>query len=371
MSVAIDHGYLPSGRYVVNHDIMNCTADGVVGNHLYSGRALGLSEPWDIIQLHPDLQPLWDDIRAHYDRIGLSYAREVIWHVYREELGEHIGFHPSVFYFGPKECCFWGDHQWMETVEFINSKNNFMAVAQELGIDVPRTLCFDDAGEVSATDLQQVVYPCYAKAAVSVSGVGIYRCEDESALCAALAGFDAGVPIQIQEEVIADTFLNMQYRVVGNQLLHLATSEQILDGFAHQGNRVPARYEPWSSVDPLAEWLVERGMRGVFAFDVAVVETADGPRFPVIECNPRFNGATYPTAIAHKLDIPEWSAVALSTRHRSLAEIDLRGIEFNPRNGEGVVLVNWGPVLVGKLLVLFAGRPHVQRRLQAQLQLRL
>ena len=170
---------------------------------------------------------------------------------------------------------------------------------------------------------------------------------------------------------MATTFLNMQYRVVGRQLLHLAASEQILDGFAHQGNRVPARYEPWAAVDAYAEWLVERGMKGVFAFDVAVVETAEGPRFPVIECNPRFNGASYPTAIAHKLDIPEWSAVALSTRHRSLADIDLRGIEFNPKTGEGVVLVNWGPVLVGKLLVLFAGNPDRQRMLQAQLRLRL
>jgi len=49
----------------------------------------------------------------------------------------------------------------------------------------------------------------------------------------------------------------MQYRVVGNKLLHLQASEQILDGFAHQANRVPSRYEPWSVVDPLAEWLVD------------------------------------------------------------------------------------------------------------------
>jgi hypothetical protein len=53
MSAAIDHGYLPSGRCIINHDIMICTAEGVVGNHLYSGRALGLLEPWDMIQLHP------------------------------------------------------------------------------------------------------------------------------------------------------------------------------------------------------------------------------------------------------------------------------------------------------------------------------
>ncbi len=44
MSASLSHGYLPAGRYVVNHDIMHCTAEGVEGNDLYSGRALGLTE---------------------------------------------------------------------------------------------------------------------------------------------------------------------------------------------------------------------------------------------------------------------------------------------------------------------------------------
>jgi hypothetical protein len=366
-----NHGYLPAARYIINHDIMNCTADGVAGNEYYSGRALGLSEPWDMIQLHPDLEPLWDDICAHYDRVGLQHAHDVVWHVYREELGEHIGFRPSVFFFGPQECCFWGDNQWMETVEFINSKNNFIAVAEALNVEVPDTRCFDSAADVSDADIRSTVFPCYAKAAVSVSGVGIYRCRNGAELHHALARFDEGTPIQIQEEIVADTFLNMQYHVVGKRLFHMQASEQILDGFAHQGNRVPARYEPWSVVDPLAEWLLERGMKGVFAFDVAVTRTADGVRFPVIECNPRFNGASYPTAVAQKLDIPEWSAVSLHTRHRALANVDLSGIEFDPATGQGVVLVNWGTILAGKLLVLLAGSPDYQASLLAQLRLRL
>ena len=135
MSAALDHGTAVTVRQVLNHDIMNCTAEGVTGNHLYSGRALGISEPWDVIQLHPDLQSQWDAITAHYRRIGLSHTREVIWHVHREELGARIGFHPSVLFFGPDECRFWGDNAWMETVDYINSKNNFMALADRLGVD--------------------------------------------------------------------------------------------------------------------------------------------------------------------------------------------------------------------------------------------
>jgi len=372
MSVAIaNHGYLPAARYIINHDIMNCTADGVAGNQYYSGRALGLSEPWDMIQLHTDLKPFWSDICAHYDRIGLQHTHDVVWHVYREEIGEHIGFHPSVFFFGPQECRFWGDNQWMEIVDFINSKNNFMSVAEKLNIDVPHTRCFARASDVGDAEIAATVFPCYAKAAVSVSGVGIFRCSDAGELRRALAGFDGDTPIQIQEEIVADTFLNMQYHVVGKRLFHLQASEQVLDGFAHQGNRVPARYEPWSVVDPLAEWLVERGMKGVFAFDVAVTRTVNGVRFPVIECNPRFNGASYPTAVAQKLDIPEWSAISIATRHRTLAAVDLSDIEFDRKTGQGVVLVNWGTILAGKLLVLLAGSPDHQELLLTELKSRL
>jgi hypothetical protein len=370
-AAAIDHGYLQTGKYIINHDIMNCTAEGVVGNHLYSGRALGMSEPWDIIQLHPDLQSLWKDITDHYRRIGLSHSENVIWGLNLRELGSHIGYQPSVFFFGPDECRYWGDQQWLGTVEYINSKNNFMALARQLGIDVPQTLCFDNVVAIDDDMLKEVIYPCYLKAAVSVSGVGIYRCEDEAAMINAIGKFDEQVPVQIQEEVVTDTFLNMQYRIVDKDVYRLVSSEQILDGFVHQGNRVPSKYEPWEAVDAMAHWLKDHGMKGIFAFDVAVVETENGLRFPAIECNPRFNGATYPTMIAQKMDISDWSSVTLATRHRKLSDIDLSDIEFDKKTGEGVIIVNWGTVLTGKIVVLLAGSPEYQNALANELAVRL
>ncbi|MGW8228949.1 MAG: ATP-grasp domain-containing protein [Gammaproteobacteria bacterium] len=371
MSVAIEHVYLPSGKYIINHDIMNCTADGVVGNHLYSGRALGLSEPWDIIQLHPDLEPLWQDISVHYQRVGLSHSRNVIWNLDVKHLGMHIGYQPSVFYFGPHECKYWGDHEWLETVEFINSKNNFMALAEELDIDVPRTLCFDNVEAIGSDVIREIFYPCYLKAAVSVSGVGIYRCEDEFEFREALTKFDDEVPVQIQEEVETETFLNMQYSVMGDDVIRLAASEQILNGFVHQGNRVPSSHEPWEAVDAMAYWLRDHGMKGIFAFDVAVVQSEQGLRFPAIECNPRYNGASYPTLIAQKLGILEWSAITFSTEHRNLTDIDLRDLEFERNTGEGMVIVNWGTVLEGKLVILLAGSPTYQQALAVEIAARL
>jgi len=68
-SSAAAHSQQLVSRYIYNHDIMNCTAEGVIGNHLYSGRALGITEQWDKIQLHEKLKPYWDDFVAHYERV--------------------------------------------------------------------------------------------------------------------------------------------------------------------------------------------------------------------------------------------------------------------------------------------------------------
>ncbi len=371
MSAAIEQAYAIRNKAIINHDIMNCTADEVVGNYLYSGRALGISEPWDMIQLHPDLKPYWHDIKQHYDRVGLSHSHNVIWDVNLRELGRHIGFHPSVFFFGPHECRFWGDEIWLNCVNYINSKNNFMSLAHQLGVDVPMTVCYDSVGLIEDNDIESFKYPCYLKAAVSVSGVGIYRCADRQAFIEAKDKFEAGVPVQVQEEVIADSFLNLQYQIVGDEVFRLTASEQILDGYAHQGNRVPASHEPWDTVEPMAEWLKEQGMKGIFAFDVAIMQTEQGLRFPAIECNPRFNGASYPTLIAQKLNITEWSSLTLSTKHRKLSDIDLKDIEYNGSTGEGLIIVNWGTVKVGKIMVLLAGSREYQDALAVELKARL
>jgi len=372
MSVAIlQSSCLVQSKYIYNHDIINCTADGVVGNHLYSGRALGITEPWDIIQINEALQPMWNDITSHYERIGLTHTQQVIWNLNLKELGAHIDFQPSVFFYGPDESQYWGDNKWLNTVDYINSKNSFMELATQLGVDVPKTLCFESVSEISIADLVDMKYPCYLKAAISVSGVGIYRCEDKNELLDSVGKFNADTPVQIQEEIKTDTFLNMQYKVVGKELIRLAVSEQILDGFAHQGNRVPASHEPWHIVDPMAEWLVENGMKGIFAFDVGIVQTSDGLRFPAIECNPRFNGASYPTLVAQKLNIAEWSSINLSTKHRNLAEIDLKDIEYNQSTGEGAIIINWGTVLEGKIMILMAGSTSYQEALAIELKARL
>ena len=101
--------------------------------------------------------------------------------------------------------------------------------------------------------------------------------------------------------------------------------------------------------------MAKKGMKGIFAFDVAVVEIETGVDYFAIECNPRFNGASYPTGIAQKLNIKEWCSDNITTKYRSLDEINLGDLEYNPDTATGVIIVNWGSILVGKLGVLIAG----------------
>lgn len=369
MLPALNLHHHQSDRCILNHDILSCTHEGVAGNHLYSGRALGLSEPQDVIQIHPFLKREWTAISEHYSRIGLSHSANVIWDTAVAKLRDYSDLQASVFYFGHAENRARPSNRWCRVVDHINSKNNFVALASHLRMDVPHTLCFH--GKQWFAGMDYFPYPCYVKAAVSVAGKGIYRCENKRDVIKALAYFDEDVPIQVQEEIDTGVFLNLQYQVGDGGLQRLIVTQQLLDGFSHKGNRYPASHSPWESVEPMAEWLVEKGMQGVFAFDVAVLEAAHETRFVPIECNPRFNGATYPSAVASKLQLTQWIAKDFVTRHRRLSEIDLSGIEFDAKTGTGVILINWGTVLVGKVGVLIAGSEVDQDRVSSVLLDRL
>lgn len=363
-------------KRIFNHDIMHCTNDAVVGNYLYSGRVLGMSEPDDLIQLHPDLESQWAAINAHYRRIGLSHSQNPIWNVSFEELRKHPDYEPSVFIFSddldnlPKDKDWFCEvnQDWQEIVQFINSKNNFIRLAEDLNVNVPRTVCAENKSKL-LEDNDNIPFPCYLKPAISVDGVGIYRCENSQELNNSLANLDEDTPIQVQQEVIADKFLNLQYVVKDGTVKPLAATEQILDGFAHQGNRYPTSYQPWDLVEPMAKWMAKKGMKGIFAFDVATVK--DKTECFAIECNPRFNGASYPTGIAQKLGIDSWCSDNFATKYRSLDEIDLGDLEYNSATKTGAIIYNWGSILAGKLGILLAGSIAQQEQLRNLLKQRL
>jgi hypothetical protein len=362
---------------IFNHDIMNCTHQQVTGNHLYSGRVLGLTKPSDIVQLHPALRAEWQAIVEHYQRIGLRHSHNVVWDVSSAFRLAHPQIESSVFYFGdsenPNSCRSQQFRQqdpcWHDVVQYMNNKNNFMELAHQLQVTVPKTLCFDQKADLRLN--AEIPYPCYVKPSVSVDGMGIVRCADHQQLLLALYDMPEHAPFQIQEEVLAASFLNLQYRITASGLERHAATEQILDGCSHSGNRFPTEYQPWDLVEPMAQWMMEQGMKDIFAFDVAVVFSSYGPRYYAIECNPRYNGASYPTGVARKLGIHSWICETFTTPFRSLSNLDLSGIEFDAATGVGVVLVNWGSIHIGKTVCLLAGSHAQQNRLRTILKQRL
>lgn len=118
----------------------------------------------------------------------------------------------------------------------------------------------------------------------------------------------------------------------------------------------------------MAQWMFENGMKGTFGFDVAVVDTPEAPLYLAIECNPRYNGSSYPTEIAERLQVPSWCSETLSIDCRSITEMNLEGLEFDPVTKTGVVLVNWGTIQTGKVTVLLAGSPEQQAALSSQMR---
>jgi hypothetical protein len=200
----------------------------------------------------------------------------------------------------------------------------------------------------------------YLKKAVSASGFGVWKCTTKARLDRRVKMLC--VPYQIQASLPVGTrFLNVQYEVQNERLLNGPITLQILKGESHDGNEYPALYDPSNirdATDGIAKWAFEQGMRGVFAFDVGI--TPDDKAF-VIECNPRWNGSSYPTRVARKLGVGQWESRNEDFAPRSFEGIDLGELAYAASTREGIVIVNWGCVENGKVGVFVAGGPTVRR----------
>jgi hypothetical protein len=72
-----------------------------------------------------------------------------------------------------------------------------------------------------------------------------------------------------------------------------------------------------------------------------------------------------------KCGIDEWESCNFSTWHQSLDSLDIQDLEYNPTTGEGVIIVNWGTILVGKVMFMIAGNSATRQRIKLELQQRL
>lgn len=338
--------------------------DKVLGVYHYSGRVLGSTQPQDVLQLPNDLKCHWPWIREHYERAGISHAQQIIWDDDMQLMGEFPSHEPSVFFFGKNANDARPDQEWYDIVQQMNSKNNFIKLCQALGIPTPKTWCYDCKKQMPA--LESFQYPLYLKLAVSVSGLGVVRCENAKELAWHLEYISEGVAFQVQEDIHAFAFLNLQYTKNG-ELRRVLATEQVLKGNCHNGNAFPTMYQPWEYTDKLAQLMVQQGIKGTFAFDLAAVRHGSDVKYYAIECNPRWNGSSYPTQIALKLTAPCWKAKKFNTKYSSFSNIDLGEIEYNPKSEQGVVIVNWGCITEQELGVMLIGNPSQQEMLEEKL----
>jgi hypothetical protein len=316
-------------------------------------RALVCTSPNDVIQLSPALKNEYPFILEHYQRADLNCTEKIKWDIAPELINDYAQLELSTYAFNTKFNAIRPDAPRLAATDRYNNKNNFLRFCNSLDLPIPRTDFYEEKDAATIG----IAFPVFVKKAVSASGVGIFRCETDEEVICAINLIDG--PYQIQQEIVAKAFLNVQYEVTDGAATHKATTEQILEGFVHVGNRYPSRYNPRAITDDLAKKLAKDGLDGIFALDVAVTQD---DTYVLLECNPRWNGSTYPTLVAERLRAKEWEYVTIRLEARSLGEVSLGGdVVYDPLRGSGAIIINWGVIKFGKLGVLVIGTQKERR----------
>ena len=366
-----------------NHDVSDCGdfVGQVAGVEDYASRILPSSKPGDIVFVHERCKPHLDFVLRHYRQIGLKVG-DVVWRTEHTAMLDYLETHqPSVFFYGNGAHKVLRDYEWHQVTKNMNDKNfATQFVFEALGVHSPVTLRFEDKRDydgnlgfnfppIHAPEQKSLKFPVVFKPATGATGIGIEICNTRDEL-EIVIGASSG-PFQIQQYHHGIQFLNLQYRVINGKLERFIASEQVLDGNAHIGNRFPVNERIWKAIgkqmtadaDKLANWMYKRGMKDYFAFDVLVSEKNDLIRYYFLECNPRYNGASYPSNVCERLGIKSWMHVNIKTRYRSFDGLDLTSLAYSKEKGDGVIIVNWGAVNGQKIGVLFAA-PTVERQQQ-------
>ncbi len=345
---------------IINHKIDDALGRSLVDVPInlfnkYQARSLCISSKEDLIQLNPTLKAGVGLILEHYKRVGLECSRNIIWDDEFNVLSRYRDFDFSVFFFSERVHRFRKDEKWLNAVKTLNSKNKFIKLCESLRVLTPRTVCFSDRKEFEFSSIIGLNFPVFVKIAESASGLGIVECRDKNELEKFINIIPDGVEFQIQEKILnVRKFINLQYIANGGPKRLIAT-EQILNDVQHCGNRYPivGYREPWEIVDILADYVVKMGMKDIFAFDLAVTDE----KVVAIECNPRFNGSSYPSIVARRLNIKKpWIAKNFNvTKNLEKLMLDIIDLEYDSRTQEGIIIINWGTISNGKANIMLVG----------------
>lgn len=330
---------------------------------LNSARALAIAVAGDRLQLDPRLKnETFPFLQEHLGEFGLATEAEIIWSVDPKVAMEYPKHYLSPYSFVEAFNAVRPDDRRRFATRMANDKNAFIAFCEAHGYPVPKTISSNRYAEPGT--FQNVKLPAYVKAARSAAGVSIFRCETVAEL--KYSAEKAGHDFQIQEEVVGVlAFQNVQYQTTKGATEHLATTDQLLNGYAHIGNRFPSAYDPRAITDPLSRAMASLGLKDVFAFDVAV--TAD--QMFIIECNARWNGSTAPTKAMARLGLTAWTACNVDTELESPLDIKLGDTAYSKAKGYGAIVLNTAFMRAdGKATVVLTGQPEAQAETYVKLR---
>jgi hypothetical protein len=360
MQTLYNHTLYPLEAYVEHSPAKFVDFQQNGGN--YGARILACSTPDDIVQLDPSLREPYKYLFDHLGQIGLDVAGDIEWDTRAEVAADFPSHDLSVYLFDPTINAVRPDPRRLDATTKFGDKNSFIEFCQQQGYSVPRTMIVTDG---TMPDISDLKCPLYVKAAESSNGKGLFRVTNKAELEEAIGS--VGSNYQIQEEV-PGVPISVQYHEKDDVVSHLATTDQILDGHTHMGNYYPTVHNPREVTDKLADELVAAGLRDTFGLDVMV----NGEESTIIECNPRWTGATYPTVAAGRLAIKEWSAYVLPTQHERPRDIKLGDTLYDASSQIGVVIMNNCRLNAhGKVEVLIAGPQEAQEEMMIKLEKRL
>lgn len=327
---------------------------------MHGGRVIPCTEPGDTLQLDPRLGETWRFMQDHLGGLGVATATEIIWDTDPDIANDFPDYELSMFGFDRDAHRLRPDRRRMDASDLANNKNSFIDYCVRAGHPVPDTVIVNNG---SVPDYDGLSMPVYVKAARSSTGTSVYKCETPDQVKASIEGI--GSEYQIQAEAVdTQAFVGIQYRGLGRKAVHLATSEQILDGFSSVGSKHPSSFDPRHVTDQLANEMAVLGLKDIFGFDVAI--TPVGPK--ILECNARWNGSSYPAILASRLGVTEWTTHTMDTSLTRPGDIKLGSRAYNNSRGYGAIVINTSHMRShGKVGVMLVGPAAAQQELQGRL----
>lgn len=342
-------------------------------NKYYSDRgfAIGMGNENNVVLIEKSDAYVKDWMLSHFQEVGLGEKPNVcVGGINNFQLDNQSAkeFHPFIFY--PDEHRFSPNMCWLNIVKRTDDKNSFSLLCSQMGVPIPKTLIVKNKIEIK--DFDSIPYPGVLKISTegSFTGRGVFFFNDQDELEKLLGKISDEIAFQIQEDLRPHevTYLNLQYLKHNGKAKRLKMTDQILGGSGgkeHIGNIYNAKinvdyYEAWGICDRIAGYMADRGIRNIFAFDVAVIKRNGKIEYLMIECNPRYNGSSTPTIICSRLNYRgPWVSRPFAF-NGDISNIDLGDLAYNKNRKSGIVVHIASTARFGEISATIMARNEVE-----------